>query len=164
VPSSSSPPSTTVGDGPVAPGRCPGCGAVLAVAPAPEDGDAADACRLLFEVTVRGLREDAAADPGAAAVAQLADDAYTAQHPQGSDPEEVGTALARLGERFGDGPVRCDVADAPDVWQTTIGDVAADLDVVDLPVLVETWARTVHQDWTDTSALRHLPAGERSRS
>ena len=26
-------------------------------------------------------------------------------------------------------------------WRTTIADVAADLDVIDLPVLVEAWAR-----------------------
>jgi hypothetical protein len=29
----------------------------------------------------------------------------------------------------------------------TIADVAADLDVVDLPTLVESWARAVSEDW-----------------
>jgi hypothetical protein len=32
----------------------------------------------------------------------------------------------------------------------TIADVAADLDIIDLRVLVESWARTVVEDWTGT--------------
>ena len=58
-------------------------------------------------MTLRGPREEAAADPAAAAVVRLADDAYDAQHP----------------------------ADAG-------------LDVIDLPALVESWARSVAQDWS----------------
>ena len=64
-------------------------------------------CARLFEVTLRGPREEAAAGPGAAAVVRQADDDYDAQHP----------------------------ADA-------------DLDVIDLPALVESWARSVAQDWS----------------
>jgi hypothetical protein len=37
------------------------------------------------------------------------------------------------------------------VWRTTVADVAADLDVIDLPVLVESWSRTVHEDWVTAS-------------
>jgi hypothetical protein len=33
------------------------------------------------------------------------------------------------------------------VWRTTIADAAADLDVIDLPVLLDSWARAVHEDW-----------------
>jgi hypothetical protein len=33
------------------------------------------------------------------------------------------------------------------VWRTTIADAAADLDVIDLRVLVESWARVVQEDW-----------------
>jgi hypothetical protein len=29
----------------------------------------------------------------------------------------------------------------------TVADVAADLDVVDLPALVESWSRSVLEDW-----------------
>jgi len=36
----------------------------------------------------------------------------------------------------------------PGRWRTTIADVAADLDVIDLTALVESWARTVYEDWT----------------
>jgi len=61
-------------------------------------------CARLFEVTLRGPREEAAADPAAAAVVRLTDDA---QHP-----------------------------------------AYADLDVIDLPALVESWARSVALDWS----------------
>jgi hypothetical protein len=71
-------------------------------------------------VTLRGLREEAAADSTVAAVVRLADDTYAAQHP-------------------------ADDA-APRAWRLTIADVAADLDVIDLSVLVESWARTVRED------------------
>jgi hypothetical protein len=103
---------------------CPGCGAVLV--PLPGTGGvhpgASPSCRRLFEVTLRGLRDEAPVDPSAAAVVRLADDAYAAQHPvpQGQAP--------------------------PAGWRTTIADVAADLDVIDLPVLVEAWARSVQED------------------
>ena len=101
---------------------CPGCGAVLV--PLSDGGTvrpgASPSCSRLFEVTLGGLREETGADPAAAAVVALADEAFAAQHPEG-------TAA----------PVR---------WRTTIADVAADLDVIDLPVLVESWARSVRED------------------
>jgi Family of unknown function (DUF5946) len=101
---------------------CPGCGAVLAPAtrPASARPGASPSCLRLFEVTLRGLREESAADSTVAAVVRLADDTYAAQHP-GDDA-------------------------APRAWRLTIADVAADLDVIDLSVLVESWARTVRED------------------
>jgi hypothetical protein len=42
-------------------------------------------------------------------------------------------------------------APRPDRWRTTIADVAADLDVIDLPALVESWARSVYEDWSTVS-------------
>jgi hypothetical protein len=129
------PPSTTV--------ACPGCGSVLA--PIEDDGPAhpgaSAPCTRLFEVTLRGLREEAPADPAAAAVVRRADDAYDAQHPSPDDPDRLAAALDRLDARGGaPGP-------RPASWRTTIADVAADLDVIDLPVLVESWARAVAEDW-----------------
>ena len=103
-------------------------------------------CARLFDTTLRGLREDVPADPPAAAVVALADAAYDAQHPVPGDPDRTRDALARLAERLGLADVPSD-SSAPTRWRTTIADVAADLDVVDLPVLVEAWARSVHQDW-----------------
>jgi hypothetical protein len=102
---------------------CPGCGAVLARLP---DGGSAPAgaspsCARLFEVTLHGLREEGTADPSVAAVVRRADDAYGLQHG--------GLACRR-----------------PVTWQTTIADVAADLDVIDLPVLVGAWADAVAED------------------
>jgi hypothetical protein len=133
----SAPPSTTV--------ACPGCGSVLA--PGPDDGPAhpgaSAPCARLFEVTLRGLREDVAADPAAAAVVRLADDAYDAQHPAADDPGRLSAALDGLASRFGVRPEH-----SPRGWRTTIADVAADLDVIDLPVLVESWARSVAEDWS----------------
>ncbi len=103
---------------------CPGCGAVLV--PLPDPGSvhpgASLSCRRLFEVTLGGLRDETATDPAAAAVVALADEAYAAQHPV---PEGAAAAVR---------------------WRTTIADVAADLDVIDLPVLVESWARSVQED------------------
>jgi hypothetical protein len=102
---------------------CPGCGAVLARgsddvgAPA----GSSPSCARLFEVTLGGLREDAAADPAVAAVVRRADAAYDLQHG------------ARDGRR-------------PTAWRMTIADVAADLDVIDLSVLVSTWADAVDDD------------------
>ncbi len=111
---------------------CPGCGAVLV--PLPDSGTAhpgaSPSCGRLFEVTLGGLREETGTDPTAAAVVAVADEAYAAQHP------------VREGAR---GLVR---------WRMTIADVAADLDVIDLTVLVESWARTVAEDWTAAAALR----------
>jgi hypothetical protein len=102
---------------------CPGCGAVLVRltdGPTPRAGASAS-CARLFEDTLRGLREDAAVDAGVAAVVLRADSAYELQHP-------------------GDGAPR------PAAWQTTIADVAADLDVIDLAVLVQTWADAIAAD------------------
>jgi hypothetical protein len=42
-------------------------------------------------------------------------------------------------------------AGAAPVWRTTIADVAADLDVIDLTVLVQSWARAVEADRAVTS-------------
>ncbi|MGY1624157.1 DUF5946 family protein [Geodermatophilus sp. SYSU D00965] len=124
--------------------RCPGCGSVLAPAPG-DDASPTAACARLFEETLRGLREEAAADPRAATAVALADDAYAVQHADGSAPRLAGLA-ARLGQ-----PAPAGVhAAPPPAWRTTIADVAADLDVIDLPVLVETWARTVLADRTGT--------------
>jgi hypothetical protein len=124
---------------------CPGCGSVLAVVPddAAAHPGASPSCTRLFEVTLRGLRDEAAADPAAAAWVRLADDAYDAQHPDPADGQRPGAAVHRLAERFGvpAGGRR------PDAWTTTVADVAADLDVIDLPALVESWARAVADDW-----------------
>jgi hypothetical protein len=121
---------------------CPGCGTVLAAVPGRTPAAGASAsCTRLFEVTLRGLREE----PDAAAVVRLADAAYAAQHPRPGDPEGARAAVAELAAAL-DGPTP-DGGDTPVVWRSTIADVAADLDVIDLPVLVETWARSVHEDW-----------------
>jgi Family of unknown function (DUF5946) len=121
---------------------CPGCGTVLAAVPGRLPGAGASAsCTRLFEVTLRGLREE----PDAAAVVRLADAAYAAQHPPPEDPGAACAAAARLAAAL-DAPPPDDGA-TPLVWRSTIADVAADLDVIDLPVLVETWARSVHDDW-----------------
>ena len=134
---------------------CPGCGAVLAPTPGAEPAhQGAAACIRLFDETLRGLREDATADPAAAAAVRLADDAYAAQHP-GPDDEALRTAVERLAARFGGEPAPdVDTGTAPTVWQTTIADVAADLDVVDLHVLVESWARAVLDDWVAAAGTR----------
>ncbi len=126
---------------------CPGCGAVLADGPAPEQvhPGASPACARLFEDTVRGLRDESAADRGAAATLRLADDAYAAQHPDPSEPGRLQAALAGLGIGGAAG------AAPPEAWRTTISDVAADLDVVGLDVLVSTWARSVAEDWAAVS-------------
>jgi hypothetical protein len=127
---------------------CPGCGAVLV--PAPDDDlqrpGASPSCVRLFEVTLRGIREEASADPAAAAAVQLADAAYDAQHPDTPDPERLVRALATLAGRL-KAPAPAAPAGPPAAWQMTIADVAADLDVVDLPALVDSWARTVLADW-----------------
>jgi hypothetical protein len=135
---------------------CPGCGAVLA----PREGEepthpgASASCTRLFQVTLRGLREEAPADGGAAAVVRLADAAYDAQHPVAGDPDRLRTARSHLPVlRVTPGAPRRD-DDPPHVWRSTIADVAADLDVIDLPVLVESWARSVQEDWTTGTPAR----------
>lgn len=140
------------------PETCPGCGAVLV--PLPDGGPshrnlehpgASASCARLFEVTVHGLREDAMTFPAASADVALADAAYDAQHPVPDDPDRTSAAVARLAEALGVASVPTG-GPRPRNWRTTIADVAADLDVVDLPVLVQTWARGVHQDWCDAAA------------
>jgi hypothetical protein len=140
---------------------CPGCGAVLASLPdtaRPHPGASAS-CARLFEVTVGGLREEAQADPSAAPLIRLADAAYDAQHPVAGDPDRLAAALERLVAARTTRPaatVRVPAGGSPPrAWRTTIADVAADLDVIDLPVLVEAWARAVSEDWSATP-----PAGE----
>ena len=101
-------------------------------------------------MTLRGPHEEASTDATAAATARLADAAYSAQHPAPGDPASLSAALdvlqsevtgAGLGRRSG----------PPPVWTTTIADVAADLDVIDLGVLVESWARAVLGDWSGSA-------------
>ncbi|NEK59027.1 hypothetical protein GCU56_14240 [Geodermatophilus sabuli] len=147
-PSPSPPPAARLGaDTSV---RCPGCGCVLVPArgddPAPAGVSAA--CTRLFEETLRGLREEVT-DAQVAVVVALADGAYAAQHPGATGPQRLAEVLDDLAGRLAE-PVPTppgDVAEAPEAWRTTIADVAADLDVIDLPVLVETWARAVLADW-----------------
>ena len=49
-------------------------------------------CARLFEVTLRGLREEADTDAAAATVIRLADAAYDAQHPDPGDPGRLRAA------------------------------------------------------------------------
>src|SRR5687767_14102375 len=103
---------------------CAGCGAVLAPIPGefPTHPGASAACARLFEVTLRGLREEATADAGAAASVRLADAAYDALHPVAGDPDRLRTARSRLAvfhvtrsaERSDDEP--------PRAWRSTIAD------------------------------------------
>jgi Family of unknown function (DUF5946) len=120
---------------------CPGCGAVLvrtAETTTPHSG-ASPSCARLFEVTLRGLREEADTDQAAAVAVRRADAAYDVQHAVPADPGRLRAALDVLGVTV--------VNDrAPTAWRTTIADVAADLDVIDLTVLVEAWARSVIED------------------
>jgi len=139
---------------------CPGCGAVLAVVPglAAAHRGASPSCAGLFAVTVRGLREEAAQDVRTAALLQLATDAYDAQHLGADEPAAAPVRLCLWLERDVD-PLRAPeladrVADAaprvrsrPVRWTTTIADLAADLDVVDLPALVRSWGDAVWTDW-----------------
>ena len=71
---------------------------VLASLPSTRRGHAgaSASCARLFEVTVRGLREEAQADPSAAPLIRLADAAYDAQHPVAGDPDRLTAALERL--------------------------------------------------------------------
>jgi uncharacterized protein DUF5946 len=127
---------------------CPGCGAVLVPVgeAAPRPGATAS-CARLFEVTLHGLREQVFTDPAAAAAVRSADAAYDAQHAEPGDPDRLSAALAVLGAAPGS-------AHPPTAWRTTIAAVAADLDVIDLGVLVEAWADAVAQDWTAVSSAR----------
>jgi len=133
---------------------CPGCGAVLAPVPAGAGTHpgASSSCARLFEVTLRGPREEASADVTAAATARLADAAYDAQHPVAGDPAPT-AALDLLESELGASRGARRSAPPP-AWTTTIADVAADLDVIDLGVLVESWARTVLADWTGSAGGR----------
>jgi hypothetical protein len=100
-------------------------------------------------VTLHGLREEVRADPSVAPLVRLADAAYDAQHPVAGDPGRLEEALHGLARMLGTRPaVRGRAPAAPQAWRTTIADAAADLDVIDLPVLVESWSRAVHEDWT----------------
>jgi hypothetical protein len=133
------------------PAACPGCGAVLAPTSGPTG--AAAACRRLFEETMRGLRADASADPRAAATVELADTAYAAQHPDPDDPAAVHAVVDTLLRRLADEPNPDPAPQRPTVWQMTSADIAADLDVVGrdvagLEALVDSWARTVAEDWS----------------
>jgi hypothetical protein len=128
---------------------CPGCGAVLVrpAEPVALHAGASASCARLFEVTLRGLREEAAADGAAAASVRRADAAYGAQHTVPADAAGLRAALEALGvDSAGQGP--------PGAWRTTIADVAADLDVIDLSVLVDAWARSVAEDWAAVGATR----------
>ena len=128
---------------------CPGCGAVLVrldIA-GPPHGGASASCARLFEDTLRGLREEAGTDATAAAAVRLADVTYDAQHDDPADPSRLRPALERLGASDAGGA-------PPRAWRTTIADVAADLDVIDLGVLVQAWARSVTEDWTAAGATR----------
>jgi hypothetical protein len=132
---------------------------VLASLPPTRRGHAgaSASCARLFEVTVRGLRDEAHADPSAAPLIRLADAAYDAQHPVPGDPDRLTAALELLAARATRpaGAARVPAGGTPPrAWRTTIADVAADLDVIDLPVLVESWARAVHEDWTVGSPAR----------
>ncbi|RBY87421.1 hypothetical protein DQ240_07470 [Blastococcus sp. TF02A-26] len=109
---------------------------------------AAAACRRLFEETTRGMREEAATDARAAATVGLADTAYAAQHPDPDHPAAVHAVVDALVRRLADDPNPDPAPQRPTRWQMTPADVAADLDVVGLEALVDTWARTVAEDWS----------------
>ena len=139
---------------------CPGCGAVLVAAAedAAAHPGASAACWALFQVTVRGLRDEAAQDPQTAALLQLAVDTYDAQHLLPGRPAAAAVRLclaldrrhdpvaaATLAARVDDAAPRS--LQPPARWTTTVADLAADLDVVDLPALVSAWAEVTWADW-----------------
>ena len=148
------------GDGAPETAVCPGCGAVLVVVPglAGTHPGGSPSCTGLFAVTVRGLREEAAQDVQTAALLQLATDAYDAQHLVDGEPAAAPLRLCLWLERDLD-PLRAgELADRvagaaprlqyrPDRWTTTVADLAADMDVVDLPALIRSWADAVWTDW-----------------
>jgi hypothetical protein len=119
----------------------------------PSHPGASASCARLFEVTLRGLREEAAADPATAAVVALADAAYDAQHPVPADPDRSRRAVDRLGAAQG-ADVGVGRKATHQAWRTTIADVAADLDVIELTVLVQSWARAVEDDRGGHLAVR----------
>jgi hypothetical protein len=134
---------------------CPGCGAVLAAGPdaADQHPGASPSCWALFRVTVRGLRDDAAQDVQTAALLQLARDTYDAQHLLPGQPASAVVRLCLALDR-GQDPLAAARVDAaapaaqpPTHWTTTVADLAADLDVVDLPALVRAWAEATWADW-----------------
>jgi hypothetical protein len=142
---------------------CPGCGSVLRKvtvrADRPRRPGASTSCSALLYITLRGARDEAPSDSRTAAVAALADAAYAAQHPE--EPAGTTAALLKLAlalggdltaERTATLWARVEQAaplelTRPAIWRTTIADLAADLDVVDLPTLVRSWADAVWQDW-----------------
>ena len=144
---------------------------MLAVVPGLTAGHphASASCAALFEVTVRGLRDEAAQDGRAAALLQLATDAYDAQHLGPDAPAAAPVRLclwlacdadprraAELADRVAEAAPR---PDPPARWTTTVADLAADLDVVDLPSLVSSWADAVWRDWAPAHpALRSAAA------
>lgn len=134
---------------------CPGCGAVLVPSTdgGPAHPGASASCSRLFEVTLRGLREEVSTERATARTVRLADAAYDAQHPADGDRPGLDAALTRLAACLRVDPVSPG-AGRPEAWRTTIADVAADLDVVDLTVLVESWARAVQEDWSGVPAAR----------
>src|SRR4051794_5868201 len=151
---------------------CPGCGAVLVVVPGlPSAHPGASAsCAGLFRVTVRGLREEAAQDGRAAALLRLATTAYDVQHLVPGVPPVALVRLCLLLERADD-PRAATVTDdrlaavapapptPPAHWTTTVADLAADLDVVDLPTLVRSWAGAVWTDWGPAAGPFRVAAG-----
>jgi hypothetical protein len=135
---------------------CPGCGAVLVAAAedAAAHPGASAACWALFQVTVRGLRDEVAQDPQTAALLQLAVDTYDAQHLLPGRPASAPVRLCLALDRRSDPIAAARVDDAaprslqpPPRWTTTVADLAADLDVVDLPALVSAWAEATWTDW-----------------
>lgn len=147
---------------------CPGCGSVLRMvtvrADRPRRPGASTSCSALLYITLRGARDEAPSDSRSAAVAALADTVYAAQHP--AEPAGTSTALLRLALAL-DGDLQTErtatlwsraeqapplALTRPVTWQTTIADLAADLDVVDLPTLVRSWAEAVWRDWAAAHA------------
>jgi hypothetical protein len=154
------PAASAVPDGDGASEACPGCGAVLAAVPGavPVHPGASASCARLFEVTVRGLREEALADPAAGPLVRLADAAYDAQHPVAGDPARLERALELLAAPHGTRRAGALLEPAPGprprAWRITIADAAADLDVIDLPVLVASWAASVYEDWSASPSMQ----------
>nr|WP_281372101.1 DUF5946 family protein [Modestobacter versicolor] len=151
---------------------CPGCGAVLVVVPglASTHPGASPSCAGLFAVTVRGLREDADQDARTASLLQLASDAYDAQHLRDGDQAGAAVRLCLWLERDVDPSRAAGLADRVDAaaprlttrphrWTTTVADLAADLDVVDLPALVRSWADAVWTDWAPAHPALRSAAG-----
>ena len=75
------------------------------------------------------------------------------------------TAQRLFAERGFDAVTIADVAAAaprlqtrPARWTTTVADLAADLDVVDLPALVRSWADAVWIDWSPAHPLLRAAA------